>query len=811
MLPNYLKYSPDAKPLKNNVIERGIIRFTILSSRMIRIEQGEFTDDATLSVINRSFDNPEFELSEENGILTIKTSKLKLKYLCGKPLSEESLSIRLLDKPYTEWHYGEKESFNLGGTLRMLDRVTGSCDIDDGICSIDGYSVIDDSKTALIVNEGWFENRPDNVIDIYFLGYGHDYTNCVKDYYRLTGVPAMLPAFALGNWWSRYHKYYDKEYLGLMDSFRDNDIPFSVAIIDMDWHITKGDGKSSIPGDWATEGWTGYTWNEEYFPDYKTFLKELKAKNVKTALNLHPHLGVRKWEAMYEQMAEAMGMDPKDGKAVPFDCLDPKFLKAYFEILHFPYEEDGVDFWWMDWQQRDSYWWSHFYGCPENELEKSITPLWLLNHTHFLASKRNGNRGFVFSRYAGHGSQRYPIGFSGDTYIGWESLDFQPYFTVTASNIGYGWWSHDIGGHLKGVNDDELTTRWIQFGVFSPIFRMHCACDIMLGREPWNYNLRSEKVISDFMRLRHQLFPYLYTMNYRNYNDLLPLMRPLYHTNPEEKDAYKVKNEYWFGSEFIVAPITKKSDPESQLGCADVWLPDGIWIDWFNGYIYKGGRFEAYRTLEQMPIFLKAGAIVPMQAHVANDNHLGCSENLEIIIAAGGNNEFTIYEDDGISENFQNGNFCNTKLSVTFEDNKSVFTIEPSTGNTQLIPQQRNYKLLFKGYKKGCHFFIAGKEIMSEYNDKINEYTVVIPNVAVSQGASVEIRNDEGLLHDNSDYDSRVYDIVAHGQCHAYIQELLMRQKEELKTFMRKTVELTLGENKLPSAIYELAKQIKRD
>ncbi len=808
MLPDYLKYVPNAKPNYQNVIENGSVRFTIISSRMIRIEQGKFTDNATLTVINRSFDNPKFELKEENGIQTIKTENLIVTYVIGKPISRESLSIRLLSRPYTKWHYGEKESFNLGGTLRTLDRVTGSCDIDDGICSLDGYSIIDDSKTAMVIDDGWFENRPENVIDIYFLGYGHNYTECVKDYYRLTGASGMLPAYALGNWWSRYHKYSDKEYLDLMDKFREKDIPISVAILDMDWHITKGDGKSSIPGDWAEEGWTGYTWNEKLFPDYKAFLKEIKKRNLKTALNLHPHLGIRKWEKMYPQMAEAMGMNPSEGKAVPFDCLNEKFLKEYFEILHFPYENDGIDFWWMDWQQGDSYWWSHFYGCPENELEKSISPLWMLNHTHYLASKRNGNRGFFFSRYGGYGSQRYPIGFSGDTYICWESLDFQPYFTVTASNIGYGWWSHDIGGHLKGNADDELTTRWIQFGVFSPIFRMHCACDIMLGREPWNYNMHSEKIISDFMRLRHQLFPYLYTMNYRNHNDLLPLMRPMYHTNPEEKDAYKVKNEYWFGSEFIVSPITKKSDSASQLGRADVWLPDGIWIDWFNGYIYKGGKFEAYRTIEQMPIFLKAGAIVPMQKHVACDNRLGNSENLEIIIAVGGNNEFTLYEDDGISNNFENGDFCRTKFSVVYEENKSVFTINSAIGNTKLLPELRNYKLLFKGYKKGCRFYISGKEISAEYHAFTNEYEIEINGLSVLESISVEVCNDEGLLHDNSDYDRRVYDIVAHGQCPACIQDILMRQKEKLKTFIRKTAEPTYGDNRLSSAIYELAKQL---
>lgn len=809
MLPEYLRFTPNAKPNPENTVVNGNTRFTVLSSRMIRIEYGEFTDSATLTVINRSFDKPKFALNEADSVLEIETEHLKLCYHSGKPVAHDNLYIQLLQKPYTKWFYGDKESFNLGGTLSTLDRINGEYDIDDGICSLDGYSVIDDSKTALITEDGWFKNRSDNIIDIYFLGYGHDYTGCVKDYYRLTGIPGMLPSFVLGNWWSRYHRYSDKEYLDLMDKFYNKDIPISVAILDMDWHTVVNRAELQIPGDWAESGWTGYTWNEELFPDYKGFIKKLHQKNLKTALNLHPHLGVRSWEIMYPKMAEAMGMNSAEGKPIPFDCLDTEFWKAYFEILHFPYEEDGVDFWWMDWQQGNTYWWNHFYGGKKKELEKSMSPLWLLDHMHYLASKRNGKRGLIFSRYAGYGSQRYPVGFSGDTYISWESLNFQPYFTATASNIGYGWWSHDIGGHLKGDTDEELTARWIQFGVFSPIFRMHCACDVMLGREPWNFSTGTEKVISDFMRLRHKLFPYIYTMNYRNYKDLIPLIRPMYHTYPEDKNAYSVKNEYWFGSEIIVVPITQKSDSVSCLGRTAVWFPEGKWIDWFNGYVYKPGKIEVYRSLKQMPIFLKSGAIVPMQPHYTNDNHLGVKDTLEIVVAAGASNEFNLYEDDGISNGFENGDFCITKFILCHEKNNAVFTVLPSNGNISLIPKKRNYKLRFKGYKSGCTFYASDREIVAEYNSKENEYVVDICGVTVTDGITVTVKNENGLLHDNSDYDERVFDIVAHGNCSPMEQIALMNERETFKNYPFNTPESTYGNNRLYNAIYELAMQLK--
>ena len=161
-------------------------------------------------------------------------------------------------------------------------------------------------------------------------------------------------------------------------------------------------------------------------------------------------------------MARRWASTPTSELPIDFDPADPAFLEAYLEVLHHPLEAEGVDFWWLDWQQG---------GVTRIP---GLDPLWLLNHFHFLDSGRaTAGAPLTFSRYAGVGSHRYPIGFSGDTVITWASLDFQPYFTATASNVGYGWWSHDIGGHFFGGKDDELTVRWTQLGVFSPIMRLH--------------------------------------------------------------------------------------------------------------------------------------------------------------------------------------------------------------------------------------------------------------------------------------------------------------------------------------------------
>ena len=150
-------------------------------------------------------------------------------------------------------------------------------------------------------------------------------------------------------------------------------------------------------------------------------------------LNVHPADGVRAHEKAYPAMAKALGVDAAHEDKIPFAPTDRAFMDAYFQYLHHPHEAIGVDFWWIDWQQ------------GEDSALENVDPLWLLNHQHFLDSGRDGRQPLTFSRYAGIGSHRYPIGFSGDTVTTWESLDFQPYFTATASNVGYSWWSHEIG------------------------------------------------------------------------------------------------------------------------------------------------------------------------------------------------------------------------------------------------------------------------------------------------------------------------------------------------------------------------------
>ena len=277
-------------------------------------------------------------------------------------------------------------------------------------------------------------------------------------------------------------------------------------------------------------------------------------------------------------MAAALGRPVETGDPIAFDVTDRAFLDAYFDVLHRGLEDDGVDFWWLDWQ-----------SGPHSRVV-GIDPLWMLNHFHFLDSARDGRRPLTFSRFAGPGSHRYPVGFSGDAVISWASLAFQPHFTATAANIGYGWWSHDIGGHMFGAKDDELATRWVQLGVFSPILRLHSTSDAFTTKEPWSFGPEARAVQTAHLRLRHRLVPYLHTMNHRAARDGRPLVEPLYHAWPEAPEAYEAPNQFLFGSELMVAAITEPADPRTRPASVRAWLPDGTWVDVLTGLVYDGGR-----------------------------------------------------------------------------------------------------------------------------------------------------------------------------------------------------------------------------
>ncbi|MBO3095223.1 glycoside hydrolase family 31 protein [Cellulomonas dongxiuzhuiae] len=663
------------------VVQGDRYRITVLTDGLLRLEHspdGVFEDRPSTFALHRRQPVPEFRVVDRGTHLEVVTRRLRLTYDKG-PFTTSGLSVAVLGAVTTwhsVWRYGQDDDGrNLGGTARTLDEADGAVPLEPGVVGRNGYAVIDDSTSLLLTDDGWVAPRDDARTDLYVFAYGHDHAEAVRALYAVSGAQPVVPRWALGNWWSRYHRYTADEYLALLTRFRAAGVPFSVAVLDMDWHVTDVDAAIG-------SGWTGYTWDRELFPDPAAFLADVHARGLRVTLNVHPADGVGPHEEVYEAMCAALGLDPSTRDPIAFDVTDEAFLTAYLDVMHRGLEADGVDFWWIDWQQ------------GAHSRVAGIDPLWMLNHFHFLDNARDGRRPLTFSRYAGPGSHRYPVGFSGDAVISWASLAFQPHFTAAAANIGYGWWSHDVGGHMFGAKDDELATRWVQLGTFSPVLRLHSSHNPFLTKEPWSFGPEHAAAQTDFLRLRHRLVPYLHTMNHRAAREGVPLVTPMYHRWSRHAEAYRVPGQLAFGSQLLVAPVTAPRDPASVTAAVRAWLPEGTWVDVLTGLVYDGGReLVLHRDLTSVPVLAPAGALVPLDAaDVPGDDPVE-PEALEVLVVVGADGAFTLVEDDGTGDGLDESRVARTPL--VWDQAAGVLTVGPVTGAHGFLPATRTWTATF--------------------------------------------------------------------------------------------------------------------
>ncbi len=717
-------------------------RISVLTDGLVRLEwspDGEFEDRASMLALHRDLPTPEYRVVEIDHSIEVITDRFHLTYDRGRfTTAGLSLQVRGNVSNYDSvWRFGEPVD-DLRGTARTLDNIDGRLPLEPGVVSRGGVAVLDDSSSIVLEDNGWVSPRTGDRIDLYVFAYGHDYEEGLRAFYALSGDQPIVPRWALGNWWSRYYDYSAPEYLQLLDRFDAEGVPFSVAVIDMDWHPVAG-----VDPRYGS-GWTGYSWNRELFPEPKAFLDELHRRGLRVTLNVHPADGVRAFEDAYPEMAEALGRETDEGLGIAFDVTDEAFLDAYFSVLHRRLEDDGVDFWWVDWQ-----------SGPHSRVP-GIDPLWMLNHYHFLDASLDDRRPLLLSRYAGPGSHRYPVGFSGDTVISWASLDFQPEFTATAANIGYGWWSHDIGGHFFGSRDDELMVRWVQLGLFSPILRLHSSNNPFLVKEPWEFGPEARHAIVEALRYRHRLVPYLHSMNHHGASHGTPLVRPMYHLAPDAASAYRVPNQFAFGTELVVAPITTPRDPMSLLGAAHVWLPDGVWIDLFTGVAYDGGReLVLHRDGDTVPALLRAGGILPLAASDQSDATVN-PRALEIVVAPGADGAFTLIEDDGTGTSPDS--IPTARTTITWDQGAGTLHIAPVAGASGIVPDRRTWTVTLLGASADRHPTDAGTP-----NSATDPWSLTIADHPTNEPLHFTFTPDPAPV--TSDLVGRVFSLLNRAQC----------------------------------------------
>lgn len=759
------------------VVIVGKARFTVLTPELVRMEwaaDGKWEDHPSFVFLNRKLPVPAFEHAESDHghRLTIKTSALSLVYTPGKDgrFTPETLTIELrVDGKPVKWRPGLVDDENLQGTTRTLDGALGDKTkepIEQGLVSRSGWAVVDDSSRPLFDSSDfsfkdgekspwpWAMERPaGDRQDWYFFGYGHDYRKALGDYVRVAGRIPLPPRFAFGAWWSRYWAYSDQEIEEIIKGFHENDVPLDVFVIDMDWHPTFGMQWGAMDASNHQKGWTGYSWNKLLFPDPDQFLAKLHADGLKTSLNLHPASGIQPWEEHYPEMARAMGIDPASKQYVPFDITDKKFATNYMNLIHHPLEKQGIDFWWLDWQQE-----------PTTKMA-GVTPTWWLNYVHFTDQQRQGHRPLLFHRWGGLGNHRFQIGFSGDTVSVWPSLAFQPWFTATAANVGYAYWSHDIGGHMPGAVEPELYTRWVQFGAFSPILRTHTTKNPESERRIWAYPEPYSEVLRSTFQLRYALLPYIYTEARRTYDTGVAFLRPLYYDWPESDEAYASKNEYIFGDQMLVAPVVAAAERVTGLAAEKVWLPKGEWIEWPTGKHFTGPTtVDRDFSIEQIPVYVKAGAIIPMQPPM---QHTGEKPVDPLILnvwplADKSTSSYSVYEDAGNTIDYQTGSFARTPVKASQTGDTLRVEIGPVEGTYPGRLMNRGYQLRLPAdwppasvTVNGAAVHHAGATGEGGWSFEGNTLTTIIPVSHSNEAAAVtiEVHRPEGLTARRAEID----------------------------------------------------------
>jgi alpha-glucosidase (family GH31 glycosyl hydrolase) len=657
----------------------GEARFDVLSPTLVRMEfspERRFVDAPTAVVTGREWPAAKVSFKRQKGWLVATTSSLTLRYRLGSGrFTPKNLQIDWKENGEQHgWAPDQADSLNLGGVSYSLDgaRKGHFPDGPPGVLSRSGYFLLDDSASPVWDKQTqWIAPRPDaNDQDWYFLEYGHDYAAALKEYAQLCGRIPMVPRYVLGSMITdlnyeflpqsdlvKNYKYSDKDVEKLVTRLRGAGIPLDVLVLDFAWH---------------NYGWEGgYDWSP-LFPHPDQFLHWAHQQGLKISLNDHPGYADFLHDKTVLSDSDTHAAEVRRQLKIPPDHIirwnlaRKQQAKVFMKDLHFPLMDQGVDFWWVD-------------GGAGAAKMAGLNPQMWTNRVYYdFSEQHTGKRAFIMSRYGGGGSHRYPGFFTGDTHSEWDVLSYEVGFTARGGNVFEPYITHDIGGFLgKGVPFD-LYARWVEFGAFSPLLRLHSQFENPRDgnlRMPWTYGQEGVALVRRYFQLRYRLLPYIYTYSRIAYDDGLPIVRPLYLEDPSIPDAYAYPDEYFFGKEMLVAPIT---DPAGETL---VYLPPGTWTDYFTGKTYPGEQvLRISAPTDVIPVFVKTGSILPIAPVLAYSDEKPL-DRMGLDIFGPDPGSFRLYEDDGTSLAYRKGASAWTPIAFQKESpSEWKVTIGPADG-----------------------------------------------------------------------------------------------------------------------------------
>ncbi|HEY3868321.1 MAG TPA: TIM-barrel domain-containing protein [Actinocrinis sp.] len=624
-----------------------------------------------------------------------------------------------------------------GGTTCAAGQSGDTCTdnieaLQPGILDTSGWFLLDDTQTAVWTSDGWTAARPGgDVEDGYLFGYGENYDSALADLAKLTGNAPMLPESLFGNWYSDFHPYSESDYKNtILPGAQANDVSLDALSVDTYWH--------------SPDQWASWEFNSSLFPDPPEFFAWADGQHLYVDLALHGQIPVGDPQAA-ATLATAGGslaqagcptFGPSDTCYV-FDWGNESQAEAYFNLVQ-ELSNDGANFYWLDW-------------CCEASVVSTpgVDPDGWIGQLSAQQMIDDGARGFVLSREGASNLQplagRYPSGawadhrsvvhFTGDAYATWSLISDEIQRTTGEASIGEPYVSDDIGGFYAppGTSNDpdDLYLRFLQMGVFQPIMRLHSSD---LNRLPWQFDSTVQPIGDAFMQLRESLVPYLYSLSENSTTTGQPMAQALYLDYPGQAAAYTNPNEYLMGSQVLVAPVTTPgTDPQTT-----VWFPPGTWTDWFTGTSYTGPSTQTLTVpLSQMPVFVKAGGIIPLQP---SNGHADTADTapLTLKVYASANSTYSLYEDAGNGLGYEQGQSRTTPITYSQSGTSSTLTVGPGAGTYPGAPTSRTYTYQLVGVTAPTSVLVNGQTTAAwSYNSATDTLTVTPPAASVSQPLTI--------------------------------------------------------------------------
>jgi alpha-D-xyloside xylohydrolase len=713
------------------VLENGYLRFQVCTESVVHVVyslERTVPERVDFLVIKKSWPKAEFSVNSDDAkLVTLKTAKLKIEVLRadgsivffdadGNRLAAETSHtltpvevngektlhserfVNMWDTTEAFYGLGQHQGgvWNYRGEAVDLSQDNTNISI-PMLLSSRGYGIFwnNGSRSRFnnrFVHAFYLSSEVSDSIDYYFM-YGPDFDAIIADYRELTGPAPLFGKWAYGYWQCKNRYDSQQELLGIAQKYRDQHIPLDNIVQDWFWWNTMGEP----------------VFNKNY-PDPKGMVDTLHKLNVHLMISVWPYF--RPGSPVYEDMDKkgyfvaktvAGGFHPK-GMAL-YDAFNPEARKYYWNLMNDALFKIGADAWWLDTTEPETE------GRETNILVTNKIALGngarytnefpLLTTTAVYEGQRAASdqkRVFILSRSAYAGTQRNAAAaWSGDVNATWETLRRQIPAGLNYSLSGLPYWTTDIGGFTAANPDDpayrELFVRWFEFGTFCPIFRVHGTRSTNQN-ELWSFGPEAQKTLVAFDKLRYRLMPYIYSLAWKMTNEGYTIMRPLVMDFRTDARAQDTGSQFLFGPALLVNPVTEPGATSHHL-----YLPDAKWYDFWTGAGQQGGHFvDAAAPIERIPLFVRAGSILPLGPDIEYAAEKA-ADPIEIRVYRGANGEFTLYEDENDSYDYEKG--AHATIPLSWDDATHTLTIGDRTGTFPGTLESRTFRIVLVSESHG--------------------------------------------------------------------------------------------------------------